>query len=453
MDKRSSHTPIKLADHAVAAGEACVHCGLCLPACPTYTETFDEADSPRGRIMLMLGLDRGEVAYDDSVKGHLDGCLNCRACETACPSGVVYHQLLEDTRDKLYESGIDETVGGRGLTRWFFLNVLTQPTRLKLALLPARVLQKAKLYGAVRALGLPRLLPKSFRKMESMLGPGDTWPKPLPERSRSGGVGNLIGALAPGSVGKPPAQPKVGFLPGCIGSVMFNDVNRKAVELMAAAGADVLVPKAQTCCGAIHHHAAETDEAKAMARRNIDAFEADRPEMIATTIAGCGAMLHDYAELLADDPEYAEKAKQFAASVRDVTQVLAALGMPEMKHPVKKTVTYHDACHLCHAQKVTAEPRLLLASVPGLTLLPLAESEICCGAAGTYNLTQPDMAERLANRKLDHIADTKARVAAMGNVGCATHLRATAEQRGDELEIVHPVDILHEAVFGRESDR
>ncbi|MEM8875067.1 MAG: heterodisulfide reductase-related iron-sulfur binding cluster [Planctomycetota bacterium] len=453
MDQRSTHNPIKLDDGAVAAGEACVHCGLCLPACPTYTETFDEADSPRGRIMLMLGLNRGDVTYDDSVKGHLDGCLNCRACETACPSGVVYHQLLENTRDKLHESGVDPTVGGGGLTRWFFLNVLTKPTRLKLALLPARVLQKLKLYGLVRGLGLPRLLPRSFRKMEAMLGPGEAWPKPLPERSRSGGVSNLIGALAPGSVGKPPPQPKVGFLPGCIGSVMFNDVNRKAVELLAAAGADVLVPKAQTCCGAIHHHAAETDDAKRMARQNIDAFEKDRPEMIATTIAGCGAMLHDYANLLSDDPAYAEKARQFAATVRDVTQVLTDLGMPEMKHEVRRTVTYHDACHLCHAQKVTAEPRTLLAEVPGLTLVPLTESEICCGAAGTYNLTQPGMAERLAHRKLNHIAETKADIAAMGNVGCATHLRATAAQRGDTLEIVHPVDLLHEAVFGPDGDR
>ncbi|MEM6312537.1 MAG: heterodisulfide reductase-related iron-sulfur binding cluster [Planctomycetota bacterium] len=452
VDKRTDHISLNLADHAVDAGRACVHCGLCLPACPTYTETLDEADSPRGRITLMLGLHHGDVGYDASVKGHLDGCLNCRACETACPSGVVYHQLLEETRHRLRETRVDKSVGGRGWLRWFFLRVLTQPRRLKLALLPARLMQKAKLYGPVRGLKLPRLLPRALRKMEAMLGPGEVWPKPLPERSRSGGVHNLIGALAPGSIGKPPTKPKVGFVPGCVGSVMFNDVNRKAIELLAAAGADVLVPKAQTCCGAIHHHAAETEAARAMARTNIDAFEADRPEMIATTIAGCGAMLRDYADLLADDPKYAERAKQFVSTVRDVSEVLVQLGMPALEHPVRRTVTYHDACHLCHAQKVTAEPRALLEAVPGLTLLPLAESDICCGAAGTYNLTQPAMAERLAHRKLDRIADTNADTVAMGNVGCATHLRATAAERGDDIDIVHPVDILHEALFGRDGD-
>ena len=245
--------------------------------------------------------------------------------------------------------------------------------------------------------------------------------------------------------------PRVGFFSGCIGSVMFERVNRQAVDLLAAGGAEVLAPRAQGCCGAIHHHNGAHHPAAAMARHNIDTFLPEHgPEVdyVVTTVAGCGAMLREYDFLLRDDPHYRARAKRFAAKVRDVSEVLAELGLPELTHPVNETVTYHDACHLAHAQKVTAQPRALLGKVPGLKLVPLPESDICCGAAGTYNLTQPAMATDLAERKLRNIATTGAAVCATGNVGCAMQIQSEASARGQRLTVVHPVELLHRAAFG-----
>jgi glycolate oxidase iron-sulfur subunit len=248
---------------------------------------------------------------------------------------------------------------------------------------------------------------------------------------------------------------KVAFFPGCIGSVMFEKVNRQAVELLAACGAEVVVPRTQVCCGAIHHHNGVWEQAVAFAKRNIDALlpkDGPTPDYIATNIAGCGAMLKDYDHLLRDDPAYADRAKAFAAKVKDISEVIDALGLPEMKHRIEATVTYHDACHLAHAQKVTAAPRKLLAAIPGLKIVPLQEADMCCGAAGTYNLTQPEMATQLAERKLRHIGATKAAVCVTGNVGCAMQIQSEADARGQSLDVVHPVELLHRAVFGKNGE-
>jgi glycolate oxidase iron-sulfur subunit len=418
---------------------SCVHCGLCLPACPTYVVTGHEADSPRGRIQLMRGLADGLIQPSESVQQHLALCLDCRACETACPSGVVYHELIEETRHRMSET-VDPSLSGR-LIRWMFLNVLTRPTRLKFALLPPRVLQKLGVYNSLRKSGLMKRLPEQFRKMEQMLpSEGRVWPKPLPKHLRA--------ATKPGAPLAPPKR--VGFFAGCIGSVMFDEVNRKAVELLAACGADVLVFPQQSCCGAIHHHNGVWEPARAMARKNIDAFaRAGALDYVTCTIAGCGSMLHEYDHLLRDDPEYAAKAKAFSSKAKDISEVLLALGLPEMTHRVEQEVTYHEACHLVHAQKVSPGPKKLLASVPGLTLVPLPEADLCCGAAGTYNLTQPEMATTLAERKLKNIELTGTRTCATGNVGCAMHIQSQAEAIGQSLRVVHPVEILHRAVFGR----
>jgi glycolate oxidase iron-sulfur subunit len=428
---------LRIDPRAYERGLGCVHCGLCLPACPTYTQTGHEGESPRGRIQLMLGLAEGKIEPTDSVRGHLDLCLDCRGCETACPSGVVYHELLEETRARLAETK-PLTVQDRFM-RWMFFNVFVHPTRLKLALLPARLLQKAGLYGLLRKTGVVKLLPARLRKMEQMLpARGPLWPKALPE------------------VHKPqkpdPRATKVGFFTGCVGSVMFEDVNRKAVELLTAAGAEVVAARAQACCGAIHHHNGAHAPAVELAKRNIDAFlPANGPavDSIATNIAGCGAMLREYDVLLRDDPAYAERAKEFVRRMRDISEVLVALNITDkFRHPVNETITYHDACHLAHAQKVTAEPRKLLAAIAGLKLVPLPESDMCCGAAGTYNLTQPEMATQLADRKLRNIAATGALTCATGNVGCAMHIGSEAVARGQRVRVVHPVELLHRAVFG-----
>jgi len=437
---------LRIDPRAYERGLSCVHCGLCLPACPTYTQTGHEAESPRGRIQLMLGLAEGKIDATPAVRQHLDLCLDCRGCETVCPSGVVYHELLEDTRARLKVGGGAERLRGgtraERLMQWLFFNVFVHPTRLKLALLPARLLQRVGLYGVLRKTGALKFLPPQLRKMEQMLPPtGALWPRPLP-------------AVTPAD-GASATTKRIGFFAGCVGSVMFDRVNRQAVDLLRAAGATVLAPPAQACCGAIHHHNGAHAPAEAFARRNIDTFlPKDGPvvDFIATNIAGCGAMLREYDVLLRDDPAYAARAKEFVRRVRDISEVLLDLGLDrKIEHPVRETVTYHDACHLAHAQKVTAPPRALLAAIPGLKLVPLPESDICCGAAGTYNLTQPEMATELAARKLKNVASTGTTTCVTGNVGCAMHIQSEAEAAGKRLKVVHPVELLHRAVFGESS--
>ncbi|MDB5355177.1 MAG: hypothetical protein JWN24_1630 [Phycisphaerales bacterium] len=407
----------------------------------------------------MLGLSDGKIEATESVREHLDLCLDCRGCETACPSGVIYHELIEETRARLAAT---QTLTAQGrLMRWLFFNVFVHPTRLKLALLPARLLQKVGVYPLLRRLGLFRMLPSQLRKMEQMLPEaGGLWPRSLPPKTQSSVRLRSPRAVLSSQSSFPPqhsalstqhSPPKVGFFSGCIGAVMFDEVNRKAVELLAACGADVIAPREQVCCGAIHHHNGAHHPAEEMARRNIDTFvPKDGPpvDFIVTTVAGCGAMLREYDVLLRDDPAYAQRARDFVSRVRDVTEVLAELGLPAMKYRVDETVTYHDACHLAHAQKVTAAPRKLLAMVPGLKLVPLPESDMCCGAAGTYNLTQPGMATQLAARKLGNIAATGATTCVTGNVGCAMQIRSEAVARGKALRVLHPVELLHQAVFG-----
>ena len=455
--------PFALDPRTYARGLACVHCGLCLPACPTYTETGNEADSPRGRIQLMLGLADSRIALTPAVKHHLDLCLDCRGCETACPSGVVYHELIEETRHRFAQlaggaSNTPPTLTDR-LMRWTFLHVLTRPTRLKLAMLPARLMQKVGLYQLLRNVGLFKLLPAKLQKMEQMLPPrGRLWPRRLPHLLRGLGVPPMRhrGATlsAEDAAGRSSAHGRdghatlrtVGFFAGCIGSVIFERVNRQTVELLGACGADVFVPRAQACCGAIHNHNGAREAAQELARRNIDAFEG--ATVIVTNVAGCGAMLREYDVLLRDDARYADRAMAFVARVRDVSEALLELGLPEMKHAVDATVTYHDACHLAHGQRVTMPPRELLAKIPSLKLVPLPESDMCCGAAGTYNLDHPEMATSLADRKLDNVASTGAPVCATGNVGCAMHLQSQADARRQRVRVVHPVELLHRAVFG-----
>lgn len=448
---------------------ACVHCGLCLPTCPTYVMTGNEADSPRGRIQLIKGLADGTVAYDLTTKRHLDLCLDCRACETACPSEVVYHELIEEARSKLAgadvrasetpaeaprpevaefgeaQSGVAESGEATGLLRWFLLNVLTDPVRLRWALLPARLLQKTGVYGLLRRCGAMRLLPGGpsgpFGKLEAMLPEGRVWPGVPPARtSPTGGTRRM----------------RVAYFGTCVGSVMFAEVNRKAVELLSACGAEVMYPRhgrsagTQACCGAIAHHNADEHGAAAVARQNIDTLLSLDADRVVCAVAGCGAQLREYAHLLRDDPAYAQRAVALVSKVRDISEVLLELGWPAGRtlREVKAVATYHDACHLAHGQRVTSPPRRLLQSVPGLELRTLRESEMCCGAAGTYNLVQPEMATRLGERKLEHVRRTGAEVLISGNAGCTLHLSALLSAQGLRVRVRHPVEVLHEAMFG-----
>ena len=438
-------------------GLACVHCGLCLPACPTYVETGHEADSPRGRIQLMLGLAEGKIQASPVVRKHLDLCLDCRGCETACPSGVVYHELIEETRSRLASSQTP-TLQGR-VMQWLFFNVFIHPTRLKLALLPARILQKTGLYSLLRKSGLFNLLPSQLRKMEQMLPPtGPLWPTQPAliqhsafsiQRSSLNPEPRTLNPSPQHSAPSTQHSISVGFFPGCIGSVLYDKVNQQAVELLAAGGANVQIPSLQGCCGAIHHHNGHHEPAREMAKRNIDAFcpkEGPGVDFIVTNIAGCGAMLREYDHLLRDDPLYAQRAREFSSRVRDISEMLVQLPLPPARLPINQTATYHGACHLAHAQKVVSAPRQLLSRIAGLTLVPLPENDMCCGAAGTYNLTQPEMSSRLAERKLANILSTGASICLTGNVGCAMQIQSEAAARGINLKVLHPVELLHQAI-------
>ncbi|HAI14488.1 MAG TPA: hypothetical protein DCM28_22475 [Phycisphaerales bacterium] len=429
---------LKLDDHAYDRALSCVHCGLCLPVCPTYTQNGLESDSPRGRIYMMKGLADGIVQPTDNVIKHLDLCLDCQACETICPSGVVYHELLEDTRAKLkpkrHFSLTDK------LVQSIFLHGFTKPLRLKLMLLPVRILQKLGLWKMIIKSGMTKALPAQFQKMQQML-PDDG---PLWERA--------LNAYYPPTDhlrdGKPRAT--VAMFAGCVGSVMYQDVNRKTIEVLQHLGCEVVVPRKSTCCGAIHHHAGEDKGARDFARQNIKAFLGLKktPQYIVNNIAGCGAGLREFDHLLRDDAKYAEKAVDFVSRVRDVCELIDELDPPTPSHPVNKTITYHHACHLLHAQKAGDPPLRLLNRVMGLKIVPLEEADFCCGAAGTYNLTQPEMAMQLAERKIRNIQESGASIVVMSNVGCAMQIASEAKRLGVTLTTEHPVEILHRAYVG-----
>lgn len=431
---------INLDQHTYDRALSCVHCGLCLPACPTYTENGLEADSPRGRIYLMKGLADGAIEATDSVVEHLDLCLDCQACETACPSGVVYHELIEATRAQLSKSRKLSIVDR--FVQLMFLRVFPHPTRLKLSLIPVRLLQKIGLWKLLTHPSLTKLLPAQLEKMQQMLPPtGPVWEKPLGERYRAFGE----------------TKKTVAFFPGCIGSVMFQTVNRKSIALLQKAGCDVLVSPEQGCCGAIHLHAGFEEGARDLMKHNVDLFVPlpdGKPtvDYVINNISGCGAALKDAGHLLRSDPTYAERAKTLGSISRDVSEVLAEVGLPTPKHPVERTVTYHHACHLAHAQRVTTQPLELLRQVEGLTIEPLHEADMCCGAAGTYNLTQPEMARNLAERKLQHIQESGASTCVTGNVGCAMQIQSEGDRMGVNLSVARPVEILYESQFGPDGD-
>jgi glycolate oxidase iron-sulfur subunit len=409
--------------------QKCVHCGLCLPVCPTYLENGLETDSPRGRIHLMRALSDGRIEATDSVVKHLDLCLDCRACEGACPSTVVYHRLIEETRERLVP--LRRTTWRQRLLRRVILSVLPRPGRMKLAMLPVRMARRVGLGGVVSGVAQSVGGESMVRLVKMVPEGGPLW---------AGGLGGEMFAAA----GE--RKKIVGMLATCVGSVMQEPVNRKTVEVLTHLGCEVRVPRSQQCCGAIHHHQGEAETAKALARRNIAALEAC--EVIITNVAGCGAMLRDYGHLLRDDPQWAKRAAEFTAKVRDVHELIVDLDPPDPPHRVEKTVAYHEACHLVHGQRVSSAPRKLLGMIAGLKVVPLVEAEVCCGAAGTYSLTEPQMSGELASRKLGRVLDSGAEALVSANIGCTLQISTTAAGRGVKLPIFHPVELLHEAYLG-----
>jgi glycolate oxidase iron-sulfur subunit len=407
--------------------KTCIHCGFCLPTCPTYLVWGEEMDSPRGRIVLMRQSQEtsGEL---ETIATHIDRCLGCMACVTACPSGVRYDALIEQMRPEV-ERRHRRTLTDRAFRRFCF-ETFTHPGRLRAAV---------PLMVAGRRLGLlRRLRPKlaRFPRLAAML-------RVTPDVKLSAAWG-LLPEQTPANANAGPARGTVGLLQGCVARVFFARTNEATVRVLSAEGFHVLVPKAAGCCGALLMHSGAEDEAKERARATIAAF--DVCETVAVNAAGCGSAMKEYGRLLAGDPEWAERAKAFAAKVRDVTEVLAGVEPRAPRHPVPLTVAYHDACHLAHAQGVRAEPRTVLAGIPGLTVLQPKEWEICCGSAGLYNLLEPEPAAELGKRKVANLTATGATAVVAGNPGCALQIAAHAAGR---LPVYHPVEVLDASIAGR----
>lgn len=402
----------------------CVHCGFCLPACPTYTLFGVEMDSPRGRIMQIEGAKRGTIALDEpALREHLSLCLACRACETACPSGVQYGRLIEGARAALPPASLRSAVAQAVALRGAF----TRPVVLDTLGTGLRAYQRSGVQRLVRRIGLPGVL----GEMEALL------PR------AQGGVLQVPRSTRYAPAGTP--RLRVGLIRGCAMQQLFAQTNEATARVLTENGCEVIAPRAQRCCGALHVHAGDRRTAQRLARRNIDAFLAESPDVIVINAAGCGSTLKEYAELLADDPAYAARTREFAGKVRDINELLVSLPLrsPEAALPLK--LTYQDACHLAHAQRIRAQPRTVLEAIPGLELVEMRGSDTCCGSAGIYNVTQPATAMALLDRKMDAVLETGAGVLAVANPGCAIQIAAGARRRGVPLSVVHPVDLLDRA--------
>ncbi|HEX4146233.1 MAG TPA: (Fe-S)-binding protein [Pirellulales bacterium] len=414
----------------------CVHCGLCTSACPTYLETGNENDSPRGRIYLMRGVTDGRLPVTPEVRRHLELCLDCRACETACPSGVQYGHLIEPFRIAMEQSGEKEQ--GRGedwFHRWILFGLFPYPDRMRKSLVWARLAQRLGLDRAAETLGLMRLLPDRLRRLARMLPPLAKAQPALPH------VLPAIGRR----------RARVALFTGCVADAIFRHTHWATARVLQANGCDVVLPLGQVCCGAIHYHAGAADPARAFADANVAAFGREDWDAIIVNVAGCGAMLKDYGHFW-HDPQQGAREK-FAGQVRDIHEFLDDLGLIPPQGEIPLVATYHDACHLAHAQQIREAPRRLLAQIPGLTLRPLPETEVCCGAAGTYNLTEPEMAGQLSRRKLANILSTGADAVITANAGCLLQIAREARDQGQRLWIGHPMDLLDMSYRGKRPER
>jgi glycolate oxidase iron-sulfur subunit len=426
--------PLLLHGQDVEGVNRCVHCGLCLAYCPTFSILGTEMDSPRGRIFLIKSMAEGRIGLTDSTVAHLDLCLGCRACETVCPSGVPYGQLIEAARADIER----QRPGGplRRLFRWVNFSVLLpHPRLLSLAAAGMRFYQVSGLQRLVRASGLLRLLPGPLASWEPLLPtiPAAADRAALPEVTEAKGT----------------KRATVGLLTGCIQQVAFGPHNRATARVLARNGVEVVAPRAQTCCGALHAHGGEHDTALELAKKTIAAFESAGGEQVVVNTSGCGAHMKAYGTLLAGDPRWAERARRFAARVSDISEYLARVPLRGPLRPVSRTVTYHDPCHVAHGQKIRKEPRALLAQIPGLTVRELHEADWCCGSAGTYNLTQPEMAGQLQRRKIANIRATGADAVITANPGCIIQIQQGLEGGARPIRVLHIVELLDEAYGGR----
>ncbi len=411
----------------------CVHCGFCLPTCPTYLVLGNEMDSPRGRIWLIRSASEGKIGITDNFAKHMNLCLLCRACETACPSGVKFGFLMESARgqvDRHYQySPADRRF------RDFILHTFTDLGRLRTITGLLRFYQRSGLQTLVRASGILSLFGR-LGKMETLL-------PAIPGRSLRVALPEVIPA-------KGERRGRAGLLSGCVQRFFFAEVNSATARVLSENGYEVVVPRDQECCGSLLAHEGEREQAKKMARRTIDIFERAGVDVVVVNAAGCGSVMKEYWELLHTDPAYAQRAEAFSKKVRDVSQLLAQVPLNGKLHALPRTVTYHDACHLAHGQKVRQEPRTVLKAIPGLQLVELKESDVCCGSAGIYNLLYPDLAQQFLDRKIERIKETGAEVVVSGNPGCSLQIEKGLKERGLKIRVVHPVELLDWSYQGRE---
>jgi glycolate dehydrogenase iron-sulfur subunit len=414
--------------------QQCIHCGMCLPTCPTYVETKMERNSPRGRIALMRAVADGDLEVTKALSDEMYYCLGCLACQTACPAGVNYAELFETARAEVELAQVNDDMQ-RGFWRWLSLNVIfMRPWLLHLIGRVLRVYQSTGMDKLMRKVHFFGLMPRSLAALEPQT------PQISPQFSD-----DIIWPEESPKVGK---RYRVGLLTGCIQDLAFSNINRDTVDVLLANGCEVITPRSQSCCGSLHAHNGELELARELARSQIDSFDLDELDAIITNAGGCGSHLKTYGHLLHDDPFYAAKAQVWDKKVKDIHEWLVQIGFrkPTAGTGVKE-VTYHESCHLCHGQKVVSQPRQILASIPGLVFKELPESNWCCGSAGIYNITQPEQSKKLLDRKVANLRQARAPVVATSNPGCHLQLANGLRSCGDHpcQEVTQPVTLLAQA--------
>jgi len=407
----------------------CVHCGFCLTACPTYLQTGSELDSPRGRIYLMKSAVEGKIPMGEALVKHLDLCLGCLGCETACPSGVRYGSLIEAARSQIerrYERPFSEK-----LFRSLLFSIFPYPKRIKL-LLPFLFLNQVT--GLSRVLQHIGVLPNRLAHADRMV-----------PKVRLSSLFSSLPALIPAKGKK---RFRVGMLRGCVQSVLFPQTNAATVRVLVENGCEVVIPENQGCCGALSLHSGRLSETRGFARSNIEVFENSDVDAIVVNAAGCGSAMKEYGELLKNDARYAERGERLSKKTRDVMEFLADIGLQGELKELKLRVTYQDACHIAHAQRIRAHPRRVIKEIPGIELIELPESDLCCGSAGIYNLVQPDMSESLLERKILNLMETGADVLVAGNPGCLLQIQKGIKEHGLNIKTAHPIELLDWAYRG-----
>lgn len=445
-----------LAEMDYSVLQQCMHCGMCLPACPTYVETKEERHSPRGRISLMRAIADGELDVTQAFGEEMYYCLGCLACTSACPAGVNYAELFETARAHVEKTGVLASPK-RDAIRWFALRLIfTRPRLLRFVGRLLRLWQVSGAQAAFRRRGFTRLLPANLRRLEPQAPAVQARfshqlikPVERPAGCRAGACATPA-ANVDGGVAQAPAlraKHRVAVLTGCVQDLVFADVNRATVDVLLANGCEVHTPPVQPCCGSLHAHNGDMESARELARRQLDLMDPARFDAIISNAGGCGSHLRHYDHLLADDPVYSARAVEWSRKLRDISEYLVEIGFrrPCAGAAETMTVTYHESCHLCHGQKVSRQPRDVLAAVPGVRLAECAEPTWCCGSAGIYNITQPETSAWLQERKLGHLRATGAEVVATANPGCHLQIENGFKAAGEAKTVVHPVVLLARA--------